>query len=93
MTDEDLRRYQIEQSETGLGTPAMNMAVSALGFFYTRTLDRQDLTRKLHRVKHPRALPTVLSRDEVTRMLDARRVLSTRRSSRSRMKPAFVRRR
>jgi integrase/recombinase XerD len=70
-TGEDLRRYQIEQRETGLGAPAMNMAVSALRFFYTRTLDRQDLTRKLHRVKHPRALPTVLSREEVTRMLDA----------------------
>lgn len=70
-TDEDLRRYQIEQRETGLGAPAMNMAVAALRFFYTRTLDRPDLTRKLHRVKHPRALPTVLSREEVTRMLDA----------------------
>jgi integrase/recombinase XerD len=70
-SDEDLRRYQIEQSEIGLGAPAMNTAVSALRFFYTRTLDRQDLTRKLHRVKHARALPTVLSREEVTRMLDA----------------------
>jgi site-specific recombinase XerD len=70
-TDEDLRRYQIEQRETGLGAPAMNMAVSALRFFYTRTLNRPDLTRKLHRVKHPRALPTVLSREEVARMLDA----------------------
>ena len=49
----------------------MNMAVSALRFFYTRTLDRPDLTRKLHRVKHPRSLPTVLSRDEVMRMPDA----------------------
>lgn len=49
----------------------MNAAVSALRFFYCRTLDRPDLTRKLHRVKHARALPTVLSRDEVTRMLDA----------------------
>ena len=70
-TDEDLRRHQIEQTETGVGAPAMNTAVSALRFFYTRTLDRPDLTRKLHRVKHPRALPTVLSREEVTRMLDA----------------------
>ncbi len=70
-TDEDLRRYQIEQSQTGQGAPAMNAAVSALRFFYTRTLDRPDLTRKLHRVKHPRTLPTVLSREEVTRMLDA----------------------
>lgn len=70
-TAEDLRRYQIEQSETGLGAPAMKMAVSALRFFYCRTLNRPDLTRKLYRVKHPRALPTVLSREEVTWMLDA----------------------
>jgi integrase/recombinase XerD len=70
-TDEDLRRYQIEQTETGFGAPAMNTAVSALRFFYTRTIDRPDLTRKLHRVKHPRALPTVLSREEVARMLNA----------------------
>jgi integrase/recombinase XerD len=53
-TDEDLRRYQIEQSEAGLSAPAMNIAVSVLQFFCTRTLDRQDLTRKLHRVKHAR---------------------------------------
>lgn len=70
-TDEDLRRYQIEQSEMGIGAPAMNAAVSALRFFYCRTLDRPDVTRKLYRVKHPRALPRVLSREEVTRMLDA----------------------
>lgn len=68
-TDEDLRRYQVEQSETGFGAPAMNTAVSALRFFYIRTLDRPALTRKLHPVKHPRGLPTVLSRDEVGRML------------------------
>jgi site-specific recombinase XerC len=42
-TGEDLRRYQIDQHETGLGAPAMNAAVSALRFFYTRTLDRPDL--------------------------------------------------
>jgi site-specific recombinase XerD len=70
-TDEDLRRYQIEQRETGLGAQAMNAAVSALRFFYTRTLNRPDLTRKLNLAKHPRALPTVLSREEVTRMLNA----------------------
>jgi len=70
-TAEDLRRYQVEQSATGTGAPAMNAAVSALRFFYTRTLNRPDLTRKLHNVKHARALPTVLSREEVARMLEA----------------------
>lgn len=37
-TDEDLRRYQIEQSEMGYGAPAMNTAVSALRFFYRKTV-------------------------------------------------------
>ncbi len=55
----------------GFGAPAMNTAVSALRFFYIRTLDCPALTRKLHRVEHPRGLPTVLSRDEVSRMLNA----------------------
>jgi integrase/recombinase XerD len=70
-TGEDLRRFQIEQREMGLSAPTMNSVVSALRFFYTRTLDRPDLARRLYRVKHPRALPTVLSREEVTRMLEA----------------------
>ena len=39
-TDEDLRRYQIEQRETSLGAPAMNMAVSALRFFFNTTTTR-----------------------------------------------------
>jgi integrase/recombinase XerD len=34
-TDEDLRRYQIEQTGAGLGAPAMNAAVSASRFFYS----------------------------------------------------------
>ena len=70
-TEEDLRRYQIEQTEMGFGAAAMNTAVSALRFFFIRTLDRPDVIRRLHRVKHPRGLPTVLSREEVSRMLDA----------------------
>lgn len=70
-TAEDLRRFQIEQRESGLGAPGMNATVSALRFFYTHTLDRPDLTRRLFRTKHPRSLPTVLSREEITRMLEA----------------------
>ena len=51
--------------------PTMNSIVSALRFFFTNTLDRPDLARKLVRVSHPRKLPVVLSRDEVARLLDA----------------------
>lgn len=70
-TAEDLRRFQIEQREAGLGVPTMNSIVAALRFFYTHTLDRPDLARKLYKVKHARALPTVLSVDEVARLLGA----------------------
>jgi integrase/recombinase XerD len=42
-----------------------------LRFFFTNTLDRPDLARKLVRVAHPRNLPEVLSREEVVRLLAA----------------------
>jgi site-specific recombinase XerD len=70
-TAEDLRQFQIDQREAGLGVPTMNSIVAALRFFFTHTLDRPDLSRKLYTVKHPRSLPVVLSPDEVARLLDA----------------------
>lgn len=70
-TAEDLRRFQVEQQETGVSVPTMNSIVAALRFFFTHTLDRPDLARKLVRRAHPRKLPVVLSRDEVARLLNA----------------------
>jgi integrase/recombinase XerD len=70
-TADDLRRFQIEQRDAGVPTPTMNSIVSALRFFFTHTLDRPDLARRLIRVAHPRNLPVVLSRDEVLRLLNA----------------------
>lgn len=70
-TAEDLRRFQIEQREAGMPAPAMNSHVAALRFFFTTTIDRPDLSRKLLRVSYPRTLPMVLSPDEVARLLGA----------------------
>ena len=70
-TAEDVRRFQIEQRDAGMGLPTMNSIVSALRFLFISTLDRPDLARKLVRVAHPRNLPVVLSRDEVARLLAA----------------------
>ncbi len=70
-TVEDLRRFQIQQHDAGMPAPTMNSIVSALRFFFTHTIDRPDLARKLVRLAHPRKLPLVLSRDEVARRLDA----------------------
>ena len=70
-TTDDVRRFQIEQRDAGVPAPTMNSIVSALRFFFTQTIDRPDLARKLIRTVHPRNLPVVLSRDEVTRLLNA----------------------
>lgn len=70
-TADDLRRFQVEQRDAGVPVPTMNSIVSALRFFFTHTLDRPDLARKLVRLAHPRKLPVVLSRDEVARLLGA----------------------
>jgi len=52
-TAEDMRRFQIHQSALGMGVPAMNCTVAALRFFFTHTLDRPDLARKLIRIPYP----------------------------------------
>ena len=70
-TAEDLRRFQVEQREAGMPAPAMNSHVAALRFFFTTTVDRPDLSRRLIRTPYPRKLPTVLSPDEVARLLAA----------------------
>ena len=54
-----------------MSTSTLNSIVSALRFFFTQTLDRPELARKLVHVPHPRNLPVVLSRDEVARLLNA----------------------
>jgi site-specific recombinase XerD len=70
-TAEDLRRFQIEQQEAGVPAPTMNSIVAALRFFFTNTLDRPDLARKLVRTAHARKIPVVLSLGEVKRLLEA----------------------
>src|SRR6478672_9986558 len=70
-TADDVRRFQIEQRDAGVPAPTMNSIVSALRFFFTHTIDRPDLARRLIRVAHPRNLPVLLSRDEVARLLKA----------------------
>jgi hypothetical protein len=42
-----VRRFQIEQRDTGMPTPTVNSIVSALRFFFAYTIDLPDLARKL----------------------------------------------
>jgi integrase/recombinase XerD len=68
---EDLRRYQLHLSSSGISTPSLNAAVTALRFFFTVTLGQSELTDRMPFVREPRKLPVVLSPEEVARFLEA----------------------
>jgi integrase/recombinase XerD len=70
-TAEDLRRFQLHQTRTGIRPPSINGSVAALRFFFTVTLDRPEMARHLTFVREPRRLPAVLSPEEVARLLEA----------------------
>ena len=57
--------------EKQVAASTQNVALSALLFLYTQVLDRKLGTIDAVRAKRPKRLPTVFSRDEVTRILTA----------------------
>src|SRR2546425_8143305 len=69
-TPEDLRRFQLHQTQTGV-RPTINGSVSALRFFFTVTLDRANVARHLTFVREPRKIPVELSEEEIVRLLEA----------------------
>ena len=44
---EDLRRYQVHQSRSGVQPPTMNSTVATLRFFFTTTCNRPEMARHL----------------------------------------------
>jgi site-specific recombinase XerD len=66
-TADDLRRFQVHMSESGVRAPTLTTATSVLRFFFGTTLDWPELAR----VYYPRPLPRVLSPEEVGRLLEA----------------------
>jgi integrase/recombinase XerD len=70
-SSEDVRRYQLHLTASGVGVPTVNQTVSTLRFFFKVTLGRPDLVERTTFVREPRKLPVVLSPEEVMRLLDA----------------------
>lgn len=70
-SSEDVRRYQLHLTASGVGVPTVNQTVSTLRFFFKVTLGRPDLVERTTFVREPRKLPVVLSPEEVVRLLDA----------------------
>ena len=70
-TAEDLRRFQLHQTQIGVRAPSINGSVAALRFFFTVTLDHPEMARHLAFVREPHKIPVVLSLEEVARLLEA----------------------
>ena len=62
---EDLRLFQLHQTQIGVGAPSINGSVAALRFFFTVTLDRPEMTPHLTCVREPRRIPAILSLEEI----------------------------
>ena len=74
-----LRTYQAYLlCERKLGPRTVKLHVSALRFFFVKTLKRPYMLEDLPFPKVPRRLPTILSTDEVTRLIDGARNLTDR---------------
>jgi integrase/recombinase XerD len=50
---DDVRRFQVDMTENGARPSTLNMATSALRFFFGTTLDRPELARTFRRVGFP----------------------------------------
>ena len=70
-TAEDLRQFQLHLTDTGTSRITINTTITALRFFFDITVGDKNIVGKLKSLPVPRRLPVVLSREEVSRLLEA----------------------
>jgi len=68
---DDLRRFRLHLIGNSLSVSSVNTAMQALRFFFSVTLDKPGLLKALFRVQGPQKLPTVLTQEEVARLLES----------------------
>jgi len=69
---EEIKQFQLHLiNEKKVSWSTYIQATAALRFFYVKTLGQAFMAEKIPFPKRPRFLPTVLSQDEVRRLLDA----------------------
>jgi site-specific recombinase XerD len=79
LNQDHLRAYQAYLlRERKLEPRTVKLHVSALRFFFVKTLKRRYLLDDMPYPKVPRRLPTILTVEEVTRLIDAARTLTDR---------------
>src|ERR1700692_1754729 len=77
-TAEDIRRFQLHLSETGVSICNRNRIMTGLRFLLRVTLRRLDLAAEIYHIREPEKLPLVMSRDEMKRLLAVAGTLKAR---------------
>src|ERR1700723_1947716 len=70
----DSPRYAVTQLrcvDQGISAITLNATITGLKFLFEATLGQPELMTKMHPVRMSRTLPIILSREEVSRLLDA----------------------
>jgi site-specific recombinase XerD len=78
LTFEDVRQYQLSLVGRGLGPQAVNQIMCALRFFYKTTMGIKDAHNHITLARRSDPLPAILSREEVSRFLQAARSVKYR---------------
>jgi site-specific recombinase XerD len=72
LNQDDIRKYQVHLlQERKLTVKTVRLHTAALRFFYVKTLRRRYLHEDVPYPKSPKRLPSVLSPDEVARLIDS----------------------
>jgi integrase/recombinase XerD len=70
-TAEDLRQFQLYLTNMRTSRITINATITALRFFFDVTVDNKNIVAKLSTLPVPRRLPVILSREDVSRLLEA----------------------
>src|ERR1700716_736648 len=68
-TAEDIRRFQLHLSETGMSICNRNRIMTGVKFLLRVTLRRLDLAAEIYHTREPQKIPQVMSPDETRRVL------------------------
>lgn len=70
-TPEELRAFQLDMKERGVGAPTFNNRLTVLSFFFAATYPRPEMKRHMRYQRAAKKIPVVLSAEEVARILEA----------------------
>jgi site-specific recombinase XerD len=70
LTEDHIRKYLLEKIDQGVSSSTQNQAVNAIKFYYEKVLGQDKRCYYLQRPKKEKRLPTILSPEEVSLVLN-----------------------